>query len=155
MITLRPMTEAEFRAYLAYAVPMYAQEKVEAGNWTAAESLALSKKSFDDSLPQGLATPRHHLFTLVNQAGESVGFLWYGIDAVKLALAFVYDFEIHAAFQRRGYATAALKALDDHARARGVKRLGLHVFAANAAARALYAKAGFRDTNVQMAKDLS
>jgi len=154
MIALRPMDEAGFQAYLAYAVDVYAKEKVKAGNWTPEESLVLSKKSFDDSLPQGLATPGHYLFTLVSDRGESVGILWYGIDAVKPTSAFVYDFEIHAPFQRQGHATAALKALDDHARAQGVRRLGLHVFAANAPARGLYLKAGFHDTNVQMAKDL-
>jgi ribosomal protein S18 acetylase RimI-like enzyme len=150
-IDLRPMSAAEYQAYVTYAVAIYAKEKVEAGNWTSDEAVAKSEKSFTDLLPEGLATAGHHLFTLVNAEGDAVGFLWYRLDPVKPTTAFVFDFEIAAPFQRRGYATAAL---DDHARAHGATRLELHVFASNAAARGLYAKAGFHETNVQMAKNL-
>ena len=52
----------------------------------------------------------------------------------------------------QGYATQALEALEAHAKPNGVKKLGLHVFGHNTAARELYKKAGYLETNVSMAK---
>jgi ribosomal protein S18 acetylase RimI-like enzyme len=153
-IQLHPMTELEYRAYLDYAVGEYAREKVAAGNWLVAGAQEKAAKSFASELPQGLGTEDNHLFTMRNEGGEAVGFLWYRIDPLKPDTAFVFDFEVSAPFRRRGYATAALQALDAHARAHGVRHLELHVFGSNVAARYLYSKAGFHETNVQMAKNL-
>jgi len=152
-VTLRPFTEQDYVTYREYAIDVYAREKVEAGNWTAEEAHEKSVQSFVELLPEGLATPNHHLFSLVDAEGTAVGYLWFRVDPVK-ATAFVFDFEVYAPYQRRGHATAALAALDDRARALGVKRLELHVFGSNTAARSLYGKAGYGETNVQMAKNL-
>lgn len=95
MITLVPMTEADFAAYLEKTIPQYAREKVEAGNWTEAESLERSKKEFEYYLPDGLQTSGHFLFMLVDETGEKVGWLWYALDPKKPEQAFIYDFEIY------------------------------------------------------------
>jgi RimJ/RimL family protein N-acetyltransferase len=68
--------------------------------------------------------------------------------------AFIYDFEIGASFRRLGYGVQALAVLEAHVRLLGVKRLELHVFGFNIAARELYKKAGFRETDVAMARDI-
>jgi RimJ/RimL family protein N-acetyltransferase len=154
MISLIPMTEADFAAYLEKTVPQYAREKVLAGNWTEAEALERSRQDFEHLLPEGLPTPGNFLFMLVNEAGEKVGWLWYALAAKKPDLAFIYDFEIYDQFRRRGYATQALAALDEHARPHGVKKLELHVFGFNTAARELYKKCGYEETNVMMAKSI-
>jgi ribosomal protein S18 acetylase RimI-like enzyme len=154
MIRLTPMTEADFSAYLEKMIPEYAREKVQAGNWTEAEALERSRKEYEGFLPAGLRTPGHFLFMILSETDEKVGFLWYALDAKRADKAFLYDFEIYEPFRRRGYASAALAALEQDARPRGVKLLELHVFGHNAAARALYQKVGYVETNVNMAKQI-
>jgi ribosomal protein S18 acetylase RimI-like enzyme len=105
-------------------------------------------------LPQGLQTEANFLFMLVNETGQQVGHLWYNINAQKPNSAFIYDFEIYEHFRRKGYALQALKTLEADAKLRGVKKLGLHVFGHNTAARELYKKAGYLETNVNMAKEI-
>lgn len=154
MISLVPMNAADFAAYLEKTIPIYAREKVEAGNWTEAEALERSRKEYEHFLPEGLRTVGHFLFMLISETGEKVGWLWYALNEKKPDLAFIYDFEIYDQFRRRGYATSALAALEEHARPRGVKKLELHVFGFNTAARALYQKCGYAVTNVMMAKSI-
>jgi ribosomal protein S18 acetylase RimI-like enzyme len=154
MITLTPMTDADFRAYLEFAVSAYAQDKVDAGNWAKAESLERSRQEFQQLLPHGIHTEANFLFILLDESMQRVGYLWYSIDAKKPNSAFIYDFEIYEQFRRQGYATQALKALEVHAKSKHVKRLGLHVFGHNTAARELYKKVGYLETNVNMAKEI-
>ena len=154
MITLIPMTESDFRPYLESAIVAYAQDKVNAGNWTDTEALERSRKEFEHYLPQGLQTEANFLFMLVTETGRKVGHLWYNITTDRPDSAFIYDFEIYEPFRRQGYATQALKALETHAKPKGVKKLGLHVFGSNLAARELYKKAGYIETNVNMAKEI-
>jgi RimJ/RimL family protein N-acetyltransferase len=154
MIKLIPMTEADYQVYLARAVAEYATDKVQAGNWSEAEALEKSRLEFEHSLPEGIHTPEHFVGKLLNENDEPVGYLWYARLENKPATAFIYDFEIYAPYRRRGYASQALAALVEHAKARGLNRLELHVFGYNTAARELYKKAGFIETNVNMARDL-
>ena len=154
MITLVSMTESEYQSYFESAVVSYAREKVDAGNWTEAEALERSRQEFERYLPQGTQTEANFLFMLVNETGRKVGYLWYNIIADRPDSAFIYDFEIYEPFRRQGYATQALKALETHAKLKGVKKLGLHVFGSNLAARELYKKAGYLETNVNMAKEI-
>lgn len=154
MIALTPMTDADYRTYIERAVSIYAQERIEVGNWTETEALERSQQEFEKLLPQRNHTEANFLFTLVNETGQKVGYLWYNIDSQRSDFAFIYDFEIYEQFRRQGYATQALRALEAHAKPRGVKKLGLHVFGHNTAARELYKKAGFLETNVNMAKEI-
>jgi RimJ/RimL family protein N-acetyltransferase len=154
MIDLLPMTAPDFAAYLELTIPQYAREKVAAGNWNEAEALERSRQEYAKLLPQGLETANNFLFTLVNETGEKVGWLWYARDAKKPEQAFILDFEIYESFRRRGYATLALTRLEEHARPQGIKKLELHVFGFNTAARDLYKKCGYEETNVNMARTL-
>jgi ribosomal protein S18 acetylase RimI-like enzyme len=148
------MTDADYKAYIELAVSMYAQEKVDAGNWTEAEALERSRQEFQKLLPQGNHTEANFLLMLVNETGQKIGYLWYNIDIQRPDFAFIYDFEIYEQFRRQGYASQALKVLEIHAKPKGVKKLGLHVFGHNTAARELYKKAGYIETNINMAKEI-
>jgi ribosomal protein S18 acetylase RimI-like enzyme len=154
MIRLVRMDEAEYQAYLAISIPAYAADKLQAGNWTADEALERAQLEYGHFLPQGIDTPGHFIGKLLSEAGEVVGYLWYAGLANNPGTAFIFDFEIYTPFRRRGYATQALALLAEEARGQGFKRLALHVFGANTAARMLYKKTGFIETNVQMARDL-
>jgi ribosomal protein S18 acetylase RimI-like enzyme len=149
------MSDADYQVFLDSAVSAYAQDKAAAGNWTEAESLERSRQEFQNLLPQGNHTEANFLFSLVNESDQKVGYLWYKIEPNQPGFAFIYDFEIYEQFRRRGYASQALNALETHAKLQGVKKLGLHVFGHNTAARELYKKIGYIETNVNMAKEIA
>lgn len=153
MVELIPMTADEFREYLVESVRGYAEEKVAAGNWTAEEALERSQREFADLLPHGINTPNQHLFTVYDSQHNRVGFIWLAVqERGGKKSGFIYDFAIYPAFRRRGYGAATLQAIEEVARTLGVSEIGLHVFAHNTAARALYEKAGYEITNINMRK---
>ena len=154
MILLVPMSEAEFTAYAAESIPEYAHDKVRSGQWAEADALELSRKGLADMLPQGVATPDNHLFTLRETEGSvAVGMIWFAVqEQAGRKIAYVYDVGIRPPYQRRGYATEAFAALEGEVRARGLSGVGLHVFGHNPGARALYEKLGYETTNLHMFK---
>ncbi len=157
MTLLSPMTESEFAAYLAFAVPDFAQDKVKAGQWAPAESLELSRTSYAESLPLGLATPGQFLFTVREGAtSEQIGMLWFAVqERAGQRVAFVYDVAIDAQHQRKGHATRVFAALEREVQQRGLSGIALHVFGHNAGAQALYQKLGYLPTNINMFKQLA
>ena len=82
-----------FGSYLASSVAGYAQDNIDAGRWPAEGALERSRADFEDSLPQGLATPDNYLFEIQeSEGGPTVGYLWFAV-VVKHGLrsAYVYD----------------------------------------------------------------
>lgn len=158
MVRLVPMTEEDLAAHLQTAIPEYAREHVEAGNWAPEEALERSKKDFDSLLPQGAATPDQYVFTIlatVNGAERKVGMLWFAIDPKRpRRFAWVYDFVVQPEYRRHDYGRAAFLAMEDEVRALGADRIELHVFGHNRGARALYESLGYQVTNVMMAKQV-
>lgn len=157
MILLTPMTQTDFLAYVEETVPAYAAEKVAAGQWSEGESLERSRKSFDEMLPQGLATPDNHLFTVREAAtGIDVGMLWIAVQQRGAKrIAYVYDVSIRPAHRRMGHAARAFRALEEKASSLGLDGIALHVFGHNRGAQALYAKLGYRPTNIHMFKEIA
>ena len=154
MVTLQPMSDNDFKDYIERLIPDYARDKVEAGNWSEEEALERSRTECEGLLPQGPGTPGNHLFNLTNDANQKIGVLWYAANKNTGHPAFIYDFEIFEPFRRRGYARQALAQLDEDAKKRGFKKLELHVFGHNMAARELYKTSGFTESNVIMTKSL-
>jgi ribosomal protein S18 acetylase RimI-like enzyme len=155
MTQLVRMTEAEFAAYRAEALPAYAADKVAAGQWAAEAALALSAASFADELPAGLQTPDNHLFTIVDAVAGAVGMLWIaarqrGADRI----AYVFDVAVQPQFRRQGHAMRAFQALEREVHALGLAGIALHVFGHNLGAQALYTRLGFVPTNINMYKAL-
>jgi RimJ/RimL family protein N-acetyltransferase len=152
MVQLKPMSEADFVAYVKLLIPDYAQERVKTGRWTAEESQAAAQAEFAQLLPNGLATENHYFFIIfADEETEPVGTLWFARQKGK---AFIYDIVIHEPFRRRGYATQAFRALEDKVCQLGLKTISLHVLGYNHAARTLYQKLGYTETNVMMSKTL-
>jgi ribosomal protein S18 acetylase RimI-like enzyme len=152
---LLPMSEAEFHAFVGGAIVAYAADKAESGEWTQEESMAMAVKSFDELLPQGQSTPDHHLFTIRDDGARSVGMLWFAVrKRAGARIAYVYNVRVEPEHQRRGHAGRALRALDEEARRLGLAGVALHVFGHNPGAQALYAKLGYRPTNINMYKPL-
>ncbi len=165
MITLEAISPAEYKTWLTQAIRDYAGDKVSSGNWDASEALDRSAAEFHRLLPEGPATPDNFVYSLMapptdSKASEepapvSVGVLWFALPPWKPPIAFIYDFLIYEPFRRRGYGEQALRALEEKVKSLGLDTIGLHVFAHNTAARALYEKAGYAVTNINMAKKLA
>ena len=155
MIQLTPMTEAEFQAYLEPAIEEYGQEHIKSGHWRAEDAAEKSAAEFQGLLPEGLATPDQHLFSLKDEGGTTVGMLWFAMtERGGKRAAFIYDVRVYDQFQRRGYATQAFQALEALARDMSLAAISLHVFGHNTAARALYEKLGFVAKNIIMDKTI-
>jgi len=157
MIELRPMTEAEWNPIQRRTVSEYAQEHVRSGRWSQAEALDKALKEVAELLPNGIHTEGHGIYAVVDSAtGQRVGHLWYQEkEKAGRACIFLYDLHIDAPFRRRGFARAALHALEELARRKHeAGRIELHVFGHNIPARRLYASIGYEETHVMMAKEL-
>ena len=156
MVRLVPLSEDEFRSWLAQTVREYADEKVRAGNWPPDDALQRSEQSYRELLPDGLSSKGQHLFSICDESlGANVGVLWFAVsDHGSRPSAFVYDFVIFEPFRRRGYGIQALCALEEKVKELGIDTISLHVFGHNHAARALYEKMGYVVTNVNMSKSL-
>ncbi|OYU44276.1 MAG: GNAT family N-acetyltransferase [Burkholderiales bacterium PBB4] len=156
MTRLTRMTEAEYQDYLEASIPAYAQDKILSGQWAPSEALALARQSMQDSLPQGLDTVDNYLYTLRHGATEEVvGMLWIAAQQRGVRkVAYVYDVIVHEAYRRQGHATRAFAALEKEVLALGLSGIGLHVFAHNHSAHALYVKLGYVATNINMFKVL-
>ena len=152
---LRPMTASEYADWFGQSITGYAADKVASGQWTAEESLALSRKENAELLPLGLETPGNHLFTIIDRQSVPVGMIWFGVRKKFGAdVAYVFDVQIRPERQREGHAARAFAALEEELRRRGLTGIALHVFGHNEAARALYAKLGFEPTNISMFKPI-
>ena len=89
----------------------------------------------------------------MNDAGERVGMVWFAEEDRPIGrVQFIYDISVEPAHRRRGYAQAALEAVEDYAREHGCVGVQLHVFGGNSGARQLYRRAGFVETDVTMLK---
>jgi ribosomal protein S18 acetylase RimI-like enzyme len=152
-IDLVPMTEAEYEAWLDGAVAEYAAEHVRSGNWSADESIARSAEQFQALLPNGVESSDQHIWTVRDRAGDRVGILWVATGR-RPGHAFIYDIEMAEDRRGEGFGTAALLALEEWARERGVDTIGLHVFGHNTGAWQLYRRLGYVETNVNMEKRL-
>jgi RimJ/RimL family protein N-acetyltransferase len=154
MVLLSPMSEMEFSAYIAGAIPDYANDKVKSGEWFEASSLRQAQQDFETLLSQGFATPDHYFYNLrATITQENVGRLWFGVrERASARIAYVYDIRVFPQYQRMGYATGAFKALEQEVKRLGLSGIGLHVFGHNPGAQALYAKLGFQPTNIMMFK---
>jgi ribosomal protein S18 acetylase RimI-like enzyme len=153
MVNLRPMTSAEFDAWMPHAVAGYAADKVASGQWIEDGSVERSRTEHAELLPAGLQSAGQHLFKILNAAGEPVGDLWFAAGVqYGLPIAYVYNVAIDSAHRRLGYAGQALTALEEIARSKAWAGVALHVFGHNAAARSLYAKLGYIPTNLNLFK---
>lgn len=153
-VRLRPLTRAEYPAFLVASKAGYAEGIEIHGGQTHEAAQQKAEADFPAVLPQGLDTPGHFIFT-VESDGMSVGRLWLAERQMHdRRVLYVYDVSIHPEHQGHGYGRAAMRLAEDEARARGIGRIELNVFGGNAVARGLYRSLGYIETSAQMAKDL-
>lgn len=148
-VTGRPMTEAEFEAWLARAREGYAQDWIGRG-MPAEAAHAKSAADHASLLPRGLATEGVSLAVL-EAAGGPVGTVWVSPRGED---AYVFDVEVAEEHRGRGYGRDLMLLAERTALAAGRRVLGLHVFTDNTPALRLYESLGYRTDNFNYAKDL-
>lgn len=157
MIQLRSMTRAEYQAWFEFSVADYADQKSKAGFFRPEEAYQKSKEEFNKILPEGIETPNHFLYSIVDDTlPEPVGSLWFCNHKGQAGpIAFIYQLEINPAYRRHGYGEAAMRLLEAKVRELGLDTIELNVFGWNLAARALYEKVGYIPAAITMNKKLS
>lgn len=157
MVVLVPMTEPEFSRYLESAVQSYAEAHAKAGDCDADEALTLAQADYDSLLPEGLATPNQHLFSIRTEGvEENIGMAWFALRERRgKKSAFIYDFQIEEPYRGKGYGASSLRAVEEAAAAMGALRISLNVMGWNHVARSLYEKQGFTVTGMGMTKPIA
>lgn len=156
MTTLVPMRSEAFDAFAETCIADYAHDNVQAGRWPARSAATRARAAFAQLLPQGLATPGHHVQEIFDATlPEPVGFVWFALlDEGVERTAYVYNIRVDPAFRGRGHAKEALDRVAAFAEADGAHALALHVFSFNTSALALYRSLGYGITGMNMLKPL-
>ncbi len=151
MVTLRPMTEAEYDTFQAHSLEGYIAERAAADDTTPEQEREAATKQANGILSEGFATPGHRFWKVIEPGGAAVGSLWVMIDDAQRR-AFIYDIEIDEAQRGKGYGEATMRALEEELRPTDITHIALNVFGPNAIARALYDKMGYRVAAAYMHK---
>lgn len=145
-----------FASYLKSSIAGYAEENVASGRWPKEAALTRSQAEFGNLLPQGIDTPDNHIFEIMeSEGGATVGHLWFAVqEKYGVRSAFVFDLEVKEEYRRQGHAKRAFLALESIATALNLSGIGLHVFAHNTNAQALYGQLGYVVTGINMRKSI-
>ena len=156
-IRLIELDEPSYRKYRETLIRDYAADKVRSGVWSPEEAEKRSADDVDGLLPEGPATPNHHLYSVEDESVPAeIGILWISPRESGVGRsAWIYDIIVHEQFRRRGYASRILHLVEDKARELGANKVELHVFGHNHAAQALYEKTGYQPTSIIMSKPLT
>jgi ribosomal protein S18 acetylase RimI-like enzyme len=154
-VRLDRMTGEEYAAYHRNAVLDYAEAHVAAKSWPAEGARRRAIDEYAELLPEGVATPGHHLYT-ARSGDREIGMVWFAERPHGAGrIAYLYDVKIDADLRGRGHGEAVMRAMEHEVRAAGLTAVRLQVFGNNPVARSLYRKLGYIETNVVMAKDLA
>ncbi|MFE9094570.1 GNAT family N-acetyltransferase [Streptomyces sp. NPDC007264] len=145
----RPMSGAEYDAWLAYQSEHYARTWIERGVPEAA-AYAKARRDHELFLPQGSGT-ENMLFSILEHEGTRVGTLWV---ALREGSAFVFDVEADPAHRGRGHGRTLMLLAEVQAITAGRRALGLNVFAGNTPAERLYESLGYATTRYVLYKPL-
>ncbi len=154
-IFLRPMNEAEYRTWQGPAFAQYAEEKEKSG-LSPEEAQKEADSSFKNLLPLGKESPHQYLYAIMEVSSQSmIGNLWWGVKNPEThPLPWIYDIFLDPARRGKGYGQLAMELAEEDVKAKGYKRLGLHVFGHNDVALKLYRKLGFAPSSIVMQKSL-
>jgi ribosomal protein S18 acetylase RimI-like enzyme len=137
------MNEARFVGFMEAVFPSYVAERAAADHVSLEMAEQYARVQLARLLPDGHLTVGHRfLRVLSTDSGQGVGDVWFWIDSENKQ-AFLYYIAVLPEHRRRGFASAALVAIEEMVRAAGCISLGLNVFSSNHGAIALYRRLGF------------
>jgi len=127
----------------------YAGDLVDNGGLTPADAQAKAAKDTEWLRRLGA------LLLEIEHEGARVGRVVLWLDAFeKPGNAWLFEIVLDPAVRGRGLGREALRLAEAEARARGMTRIDLNVFAGNAVARSLYASEGYAESSVHLGKPL-
>ena len=154
-VRLERIAESELDDFLDTIRPHYTAERALADHIPHAEAEQFVRRQFDDALPKGIETIGHHFFRIVDAVtAVDVGIAWLRLNKATRE-AYLNNVTVSPEHRRKGYASAALQAIVELARAEGCTVLALNVFAPNEAAQRLYRKFGLEVVSMHMNMSLS
>jgi ribosomal protein S18 acetylase RimI-like enzyme len=153
MVTLRPMTQAEYEKLRSWMDEDYAREVAKAMGVSIEEGRAATQKQLADLLKDGVQTEGHYLWKIVTEDGAAAGDLWVMVEPAK-ERAFIYFIGIDEAYRGKGYGRAAMKTLETTVKPLGASRIDLNVFGDNTAAINLYQSLGYQALSMGMRKPI-
>lgn len=153
-VALRPLDATELDAFVELVISSYAGERASAVDARPADAQRNARSQVEALLPQGLGTPDHHLYSVL-EGNAVVGHLWIGMTGVDgFRSAFIYDIHLREDARGRGLGRRVMALAEEAARGLGARDIELHVFAQNTRARRLYESLGYRITSLSMRKRL-
>jgi len=156
MIRLRDMRAGEFPDYLAYFIPDYAAEISSNYDVDLETARERAEQEVTADLEQGVDSPGQDLFCIVSddlEEAPTLGYFWCKPEP-EGGSVFISDFCILPPHRGKGYARAALAALEARVLDAGHCDIKLRVAADNKRAHQLYLAAGFHETGINMRKPL-
>lgn len=153
-VALRHLDARLFPAWLERSRAEYAKDLIATGQ-TPEDAHRIADESMARSFPSGTPGSGHVVFDVVDDAGETLGYLWIGPDTSDDAGAWwIWDIVIDADKRGRGLGRRAMILGEEYAQAQGAHTLGLSVFGFNTGARGLYESLGYETASVKMLKKL-
>ena len=148
MLELLPMETADRDLFFRQHMEEYAADLSRTQDLTLSEA-----REKTATLTKGLIlTHSRESFHHIVLDGTRVGGLW--LTRFSEEILFVSYLYIRPEHRGQGLGGKALALVDDLALKSGARQVWLHVFADNSTARAVYTKAGFRESGIQMFKNL-
>jgi len=128
---------------------------VSSGQWAEAQSLELSRKNFEELLPQGTRYTENYLFDVLDDQGTSVGTLWIGVKeyAARCRLH-LRHMESRRLFGVEGTRSALSWQRRKKRETSAISGIGLHVFGHNSGAPGPIRGARLLRTNHQYVQDV-
>jgi ribosomal protein S18 acetylase RimI-like enzyme len=151
--TVRPATEADRDFMYGLAARLAGVADL---SWHSEEDLLAFQHRYMDL---SFALPKDVTITLLatDAAGEKLGFVHAEAakDSVTLEpCGYVTVLAITEAAEGKGVASALMRGVEDWARGKGYRLLGLDVFANNARARDFYRRLGYVEDSLRLTKPL-
>lgn len=144
-VQLREMSKDEFKIFFENSIFDYANDLVKSSNITMDEARIQAQGEFAEMLPNGLETKDNVLRIIVDAAEQkAVGIIWYLFEMTDdVKQVFLSDFIIKEEERRKGYASAALIEMEQHAQRKGCTESIIYVWKHNPSGINLYTKCGY------------
>ena len=153
-VTLRPMTDAEFDAWLPSVQVGYAEELITNGSVDPGAARVKADAAIAQLFPGRQPSPEQLVF-VIEANGERVGELWLAEREEQLRrVLWVYEVRVRERYRGRGFARAAMELAELEAKRRGLSHVALNVFGGNDPARGLYRSLGYSEDAVSMSKSV-
>jgi len=126
MITVREMDVRNYQRYMEEMILKTARDYVLSGYCSPDEALEFAKNSFEEYLPDGMATKNQYFFDIYDDE-KLIGMAWYAL--MDIEECFIYDLVFEDGetinLQKQFH---ILGLLEKEAKEKGMKKVTLHIF---------------------------